>query len=53
MEVLQHEAVECELGNTPGNTGTALCIQTLHLRHGRMLSEHLFKHHNEKILKVL
>lgn len=24
MEVLQHEAVECELGNPPGKPGTAL-----------------------------
>lgn len=24
MEVLQHEAVECELGNPPGEPGTAL-----------------------------
>lgn len=53
MEVLQHEAVECELGNTPGKTGTALCIQSLHFRHWRMLSENLFKPQSKKILNVL
>lgn len=32
MEVLHHEAVERELGNTPGKTGTAPSIQPLHFR---------------------